>query len=511
MMTSRANALFASLFLLLSHNIHAQECGSNAPQIGGSSTVITVQSTTFRKITPQFFGFNLELIEFENSLWNKRDHRVEASVVRYLQRFPGAAYRYPGGATANFFDWKAATGPVSSRSPQQLVDWQPARAVQFGPAEYLDFVREVRGTPWYVLNLYGSFQSQQPIQAMTKSAADLARFMGSQRSKGSPSIFRWELGSELDRGSFRWPASTYASAAKVIAASVRADGGATEFVAMAQDWPHTGASTPGVNYNATVAQELALETTEFAAHLYYDGAPWGPPLPRVVRQFCKNLGSIKGVAPRDTMWVTEHGRTPIGTPDDLAWKSNWPQTGSLAAAISSADMMITLARTNDVNGAFVHALHGAGPWPIFHKRSDGAIYPSAVYWAMVLLRETLMDDVLNATVSTTNHGADSAGYDTNAAVLADLSRSRITAWLVNRSAHESLALIRIPLLAGRRIGIKIGTLTSKDPADGNYVEPYKVFPMRREVLLEVDANGAFPLPLPAHSVTTLNIELASEG
>jgi len=498
-----------SYLFFLSLTCHAQDCGTNQPRIDNKGTRIEVKNTTYRKLTPQFFGFNLELIEFENSLWNMKSRSVEPSVIQYLQRFPGAVFRYPGGTTGNHFDWKSATGPLSSRPAQRIVDWQPARDVQFGPVEYLEFVKQVGGTAWYVLNLYGSLQASQPTQHLANSAAELASFMSSQRSLGLPKIYRWELGNELDRGQVRWPASKYITVAKAISASVRSNYDSAEFVAMLQDWAHTGASTPGVNYNTTVARELSLDSTGFAAHLYYDGAPWGPPMPRLLRQFCTNFDDVRSGAPSATMWVTEHARTPLGTPDDPRWKKNWPQTGSLAAAISSADMMITLARSKNVNGAFIHALHGTnGPWPLFHKRSDGTIYPGPVYWAILLLRETLLDEVLNSNVSTTNQGANGVGYVTNAAVLADSGRTRFTVWLVNRSEVKSVTRFNIPQLAGKRVVAKFAHLSGDNPMDSNYDTPYKVFPVRGEVLVDVDPGGEFSLFVPAYSVYVAGLDIS---
>lgn len=498
--------LLLAILWLLAFACFAQECGTNGPTIETNGTRVIAGTATFRKLTPQFFGFNIELIEFENSLWNKLDRRVEPTVVQFLQRFPGAVYRYLG-SQGNHFDWKAATGPESFRGTQRIVDWWPARPVQFGPVEYLEFVKQVNGTAWYLLNLYGSLQTLQAPQDLANSAAELAGFLDGQRSKGMPRIYRWELGNELDRGSVRWPASRYSITAKTILDSVRRNYEAAEFVGMTQDWAHTGVAELGVNYNAMVAKELAPDTTEFASHLYYDGKPWGPPLPRVMRNFCNNFDSVKAGTPNASMWVTEHARTPLSTPDDPGWKKSLPQTGSLAAAISTADMVITLARTRNVRGAFIHALHGSGPWPILHKRRDGTITPSAVYWAMLLLRETLLEDVLTSSTITTNKGSNGVGYDTNAAVLSDPGRSRFAVWLSNRSQSDTVVEVRIPSLAGRRIAIKLGTLAGKDPADGNFEEPFKVFPTRREAFIEVDATGMFPIAIPAYSVSAANIEM----
>lgn len=472
-------------------------------------TTVRVESVGIRKLSPQFFGFNLELVEFQNSLWNSIDRRVEPSVVEYLRRFPGAVYRYPGGTVANNFDWKAATGALSSRPAQKIVDWQAAKTVQFGPAEYLDFVKEVSGTAWYVVNLHGAISRADQLENLTSSLSQLAIYMGNQRSKGMPSIFRWELGNELDRGRYRWHAAKYVNVSREIAGVLRSSYKDAEIVGMTQDWEHTGASIAGINYNTEVGRELKREVREFAGHAYYDGAPWGPAVPRVLRQLCKNLDSVRQGAPNSVMWVTEHGRTPVGTPNDSGWKSNWPQTGDLGAAISVADMMISLAHTQNIQGAFVHSLHGtSGPWPMFHKQPDGTLRPSTVYWAMVLLREGLLDDVLKTNVRTSNDAVNGVGYDTNTVVLSNLDRSRFSVWMVNRGQEMSVAKFHIPSLSGKRVVVKLAHLSGSNPTDANYVNPYKIFPVRGEMLVDVSLRGEFSLSVPAYSVFVAGLEIS---
>jgi alpha-N-arabinofuranosidase len=502
---------FAILGLVLfCSNCLAQGCSTSMEQQSAGATSVAASDIGFRKLFPQFFGFNLETIEFENSLWNIADRRVDPNVIRYLQRFPGAVYRYPGGSVVNQFDWKSAVGPESTRNPQKVVPWLGARIVRFGPAEYLDFVKQVGGTPWYTLNLYGSIESSLPAQYLADSAAGLAKFMSNRVASGLPGIYRWELGNELDRGSIKWSPEVYTAMAKKVASAVSSSYIGAEFVGMIQDWAHVSFSRQSLNYNTAVAQGLSSTTREFAAHLYYDGAPWGPPLPRVLRQLCENIASVKKIVPNPSIWVTEHARTPVGTPDDPAWKSNWPQTASLAAGISTADMMISLAKRNDVRGAFIHALHGTnGPWPFFHKGKDGVIYPSAVYWSMVLLRESMLEDVLTSRFITTNSARSDVGYDTNAVVMANGARSHFATWAVNRTPNNIDLAITIPRLANRKILVGISTISGESLEDSNYSKAYSIFPRRHNIEVDADANGTFLFSQAPYSVNALKIEIAS--
>lgn len=484
----------------------AENCAGASQSSGNSCFLVRAENTTFRKLSPQFFGFNLELVEFQNSLWNSLNQRVEPAVVEYLRRFPGAVYRYPGGTVANNFDWRAAIGPISGRLEQKIVGWQAARVVQFGPVEYLNFVKEVNGTAWYVVNLHGDIVSSRKLDSLIGSASPLAIFMGSQRSNGMPSIYRWELGNELDRGHYRWPASKYISISKEIAKVILKAYDGAKIVGMTQDWEHTGASIFGVNYNTAVASDLKGYVGEYAGHAYYDGKPWGPAVNRVVRQLRKNLEEVRSGAPNSVLWVTEHGRTPLGTPSDPTWKSNWPQTADLGAALSVADVMISLAKTKNIEGAFIHSLHGtAGPWPMFHKQIDGTLRPSAVFWALLLLREGLLEDVLKTELRVSDNGKNSAEVDSNSIILSDASRARFSIWMVNRKSNKMENGFEIPSLAGKRVVVKFALLTGSNTADSNYINPHKVFPLRGEISIDVGIAGKFQLEVPENSVYVANI------
>lgn len=476
--------------------------------VSNSTLDIVVQNKSIKRLTPQFFGFNLELPAFQASLWDKNAHQVPSVIVDYLRRFPGAVYRYPGGTVANHFDWAAAVGPESTRPSRQMVDWQPAGAVQFGPAEYLNFVQQVNGTAWYVLNLYGEYSRESPPEQVADSAKELTRFMKEQQASGLPEIYRWELGNELDRGKYRWPASKYVAVSKEVISSIQQVDSKAHFVGMTQDWQQTGVSTFGVDYNRTVAHDLLPSVKEFAGHLYYDGEPWGPPVKNVLKQFEKNTKAVQSGSPDTAMWVTEHARTPLGTPDDPGWKKNWTQSANLDAVISVGDMMINLARTPKVQGTFIHALHGSsGPWPMFHKQKEGGFRPSAVFWGLILLRETLLDNVLDSSINTSLNQDQNSKKDINALVQSNEAKNRFSVWLVNRSEEQVPGQFSMTLLAGKTILVKSASLSGKENLDGNYTTPYQVFPVRDQIKLSVDANGKFTLPIPAHSLFTAAIEV----
>lgn len=486
----------------------ADSLGFSASASSTTATEIAVQNKIIKKLTPQFFGFNLEIPPFQASLWDKNAHQVPPAIVEYLRRFPGAVYRYPGGTVANHFDWAAAIGSEAIRPARQIVDWQPAGVVQFGPAEYLNFVQQVNGTAWYVLNLYGEYSHESSPAQVANSAKQLTAFMKTQQASGLPGVYRWELGNELDRGKYRWPASKYIAVSKEVISAVQQADNKAQFVGMAQDWQHTGVSIFGVDYNNAVARGLQANVKEFAGHLYYDGEPWGPPVARVLKQFEKNTKAIQAGASNATMWVTEHARTPLGTPEDPGWNKNWTQSANLDATISVADMMINLARTPKVQGTFIHALHGSsGPWPMFHKQKEGGYRPSAVFWGLILLRETFLGNVLEGSVNVSSNEGQNSKKGINALVQTNDAKTRFSVWLVNRGDEQVSGQFSMMQLAGKKILVKSASLSGKENRDGNYTTPFQVFPVREQLKISVNANGKFTLPIPGHSLFTAGIEV----
>lgn len=505
--------VFAIIFVVISFfstNAYSRNTGCDFKILVSDRTEIRVypQDTSIRKLSPQFFGFNLELLEFQDSLWNKQKGSVENEAIALLSRFPGATYRYPGGTVSNHFIWEQAVGPLAERAAQKTVSYQPEKVISFGPIEFLKFIQQVNGTAWYVLNMNGSISAEYSSKILAQSAAKLAQNLKSAEHSGLPQIYRWELGNELDRGKYRWPPEKYVTTATEVANAVRATNTGAEFVVMGQDWEHTGAGRLGTTYNAYTATALEDTADEYSFHLYYDGAPWGPPLPRVIKQLCKNTAATQLPIRPSNAWVTEFGKAPVGTPLDSYWKSNWPQTGGLSAAISAADLLITLARIDRVDGAFVHSLHAtSGPWPIFHKRTDGVIYPSAVYWALVMLRETMLEDVLNSDITTLNSSDNGVGYDTNSIVMASPSRLNISIWTAQRGDVPARISTVIPQLAGKKVLVKFASLSSPETDANNYVSQYQVFPRRNESIIQVGHTGDFVYTVPAHSVTSLSLEV----
>jgi alpha-N-arabinofuranosidase len=455
-----------------------------------------------RKMPETFFGFNLEWVEFERSLYDTTARRVRPDVIEWLRPFAGAVYRYPGGVTPNHTQWRDTIGEVGTRPPRKYVDWLGPIAPRFGLDEYLRFVREVDGRAWYIANTRGNTEGEQPLQFLAEDAGRLVSYLAGKQSEGAPRVLRWELGNELDRDRFRWPADKLARHSEPVSREIHRTDRDAKTVILLQEYPVQGSSA---RYNRSLVSALKGEVDEYALHLYHDGKPGGRPIPTQIKAVCDAINDVRAANPgkAPVFWITETARVPEGafvTPD---WKPLWPQTANLQAAISVADMLIAIAQVPEVQGAFVHALHGLdGPWPLFHRSRGGGLHPSAVFWGLKLLRESVLPEILRTYSSGPSRSGYDGGYDVRGLVMADNQRKKISVWLVNRSDSEASVRVNIPILAGKGLVGQKSTLFDEQLLANNYLDGSRVKPIVQAINIRVDQSGAANLVVSPHSVSS---------
>lgn len=491
--------------------------GSEQVLAAAAPAAVVSSDAPLRMIEPHFFGFNFVWVEFQDSLWNDAAGRVDEGAVKWLRAFPGAVYRYPGGTESNHFDWKVAVGPKDQRMPRKAVKWKGPTVTRFGLDEYLDFVREVGGQPWYVANLFGEYGKELDPQKLAEEAAQLAAYLKNKSPAGGP-ILRWELGNELDRGEYHWGADKYIDASRRVAAAIRGADPQARFVAIMEDyaahwrWGWTSAA----EYNRKVAAALASHVTEYAQHSYYDGVNVEVPysVGKRVAQICENIEAAEtaraGGGPVG-IWVTEHTRQPVKSsgknPD---WKANWSASANLQAALGVADFMIAASQVREINGLFVHALHALdAPWPLFHRTKGSAqVHPSAVYWALDVLRQGMESEVLCTTSHSANAGGYPGGYDFRASIMANPERTRWVVWSVNRAPKAQTIALRIPALAGKSAKASLRVLADDHLNANNYGAGDRLRPrdLPGQVLV-FDKAGRAALALPAQSIAAARLDV----
>ena len=481
--------------------------------VGKAAEGLTIQvgKAGLKQIGGEFFGFNLENVEFQLSLWDGRSRQVRPEVVAALSPFKGAVYRFPGGTTANYYRWAQGTGEVAKRQPVRIVDWTELPRIDFGIDEYFDFVAQVGGQAWYVLNLQGGLGKAADLDVLAGEAHDLADYLESR----DKAVLRWELGNELDRAQDMWPSAKYVEHARAILAAVRSADSDARFVGMMADYDaQKSRGITSSQYNRAVAAGLKDSgVDEYEQHLYYDGPPDGPNLPNRLRQLCRSIQDARdsGIpAGKLAFWVTEHGRWPQGTPGEQ-WKLSWKKTADLDAAIGVADLLIALTQVAEVRGSAIHALHGTnGPWPLFHKigSGDGPLVPSVTLHAYSLLNRAMLPIVLPSKSSSPARTGYEGGYDARGAVLTTPERDRFAVWTVNRAATGLTVTLEMPELAGQKVSAELEYVTAKNGAANDYERADTVLPQRAQRALSFDGDGTATYEIPALSVAALRMRIA---
>jgi alpha-L-arabinofuranosidase len=484
-------------------------CPSQVLVKSGEANTITVDSARpIRRLAPEFFGFNLEWVEFQESLWDRPSGKVRTEVADWLRAFPGAVYRYPGGTIANSMDWRDTVGVPGERPSRQFVSWTGPFPARFGLDEYLNFVREVNGQAWYVVNIFGGSSGETSPHTLATQAGQLSEYLAKKRQDGLPGILRWELGNELDRGEYRWPPEKLAETAKLAADEIQRGDPQAKFVSLMQEYPAQGdIGIPASQYNLRLARGLQAQVSEYAMHVYYDGLPGGQPVPSRVRAICEAVADARNVAPKrtPTIWLTEHASVPPNAWADPNWKASWPRTGDLGAAMGVADMVIAAAQIPEVRGTFVHALHGTdGPWPLFHKEKGGSVHPGAVYWALRILRGSMLEDVLPTTTSSPNNSHYDGGYDLRTVVMADAERKRYAVWAVNRSGQPLASRLNIAAVKNMKLAGKHVWLADSNPRANNYLAGSRLQPTEHPFELTFDQAGSTTVTLPPYSVSAFS-------
>jgi alpha-N-arabinofuranosidase len=500
-----ASILVACIVFQIGNTFAETQCESNikVPR-AENNTVLTDAATTVRMLTPSFFGFNMEWLEFQLGLWDTTNQRVLPSVVSIFKEFPGAVYRFPGGTNSNHIDWRDAVGPVATRQPRKHVRWSGPLRAEFGLDEYLRFVKDVDGQAWYVANLYGALDSVKSPAELARNAERIATYTLERARKGMPPILRWELGNELDRGALKWSPDRVADVALQVAAALKRSDPAAKFVTFQQEYPaQADKGYSAARYNKELRDAVTTLRPDFAMHFYYDGPPDVPPVDYFLKQLCQVIDNAKAEGSKGHVWITESGRVPNGfwkkTPKEL-----WPETANLTAAISLADMMIALTQIPEVRGAFTHSLvTTTSPWPLVHKRSNGVIDPSVTLLGLKLLRQNMLANVLASIQTSGDSGWQGANYAVRSAVLTNNERTAFTLWTINKSNKQQKLQFEIK---NAKLAIDFtdaSTITDQQVNANNYVTSTRVQIKNKAVTVISNGASHWSIQLPPNSVNAL--------
>lgn len=470
-------------------------------------------SKVVKRSVAELFGFNIPWINFQRGYW--RNGHVRAEIIEWLKPFTGAIYRYPGGEISSWYEWEKAIGKVATRVPQHAKYNQYAVA-EFGFDEFLDFVKSVNGVPLVTANLVGTKDRSWSNEQSARSNSEWLKYTISREGlvreaapycetgKRCPVRF-WELGNELDWGDQGWLPDQYVSRARIVADAMFSVDSSVQLIAQmatapwSEKGPRRGASSA---FNIAVGRGLSSVVGGYSMHPYYDGLHI-PAINRYEFQGIDEVSSYSGVGSSPKIFITEHAKWPA-KPILADWKNNWPQTGDISGAVSTADFLLSQMLIPNVSAAMWHALGSEGPWQLFYVNlNNDQVYPNVVYWGLRVLRSGVLDDVLQTTTFSTNASGYKGGYDVRAVAMADRARKQYSLLVVNRSGFVREMELSLPQLSRRIVTARYRSVASADANARNSDDrPNRITMSDKSVVATFDHSGRVRFELPPNSVSS---------
>lgn len=461
------------------------------------------------------FGFNINIMVFQQTLWDDAAKQVRPSVLEQMKAFPGAIYRYPGGLLGNHFNWQWSVGDPSTRRPMRLVAWDKPFVAAFGLAEYLEFVRRVGGRDWYVVNLAGWDEERPfhelPIADVVAQNAALAHYM-KENAHGVGAPRYYQLGNELDRAKYQWEHEKYVRRSRRVIDAISAVDPSARFVAFLRDfdWRYRGTEkSRGRSKAADLAHDVLTglpEVEDVSLLLYYDGLPnakghvyFGTRLKQTLDAI-ETMKSVRGDRPL-RVWFTEHAAHWHRYGPEK--RGNWRQTSSLEGAISSADFLTAMVQVPEVQGAAWHAFNG-GPWFLLDaEKNPAAPVPRPVYWGFRVLRQMTLPRAVATRTTSPNASDYRGGYDVRAAGFSDATGTKLGLWVVNRNAAPYDLMLEATGDRETRFGMRHYFITGQGVFDPSNETPPKVELAPTVQPVQWDAGKSMVVSIPAHSISTL--------
>jgi len=492
------------LLCALSYFSLADTCSSD-PSLSCGASISEVEigeplDGSVSRDVKNFLGLHALFWAVQADLYGNTPSRVSPQAVSILKNSGVGFIRYGGGV--NEIDWHGCVGWVMDRPKQKLVDWAGPMRCIFGLAEYEKLNDELGlSSSWHIANVVGFEGKTNPIEGLVKDAGERAQLI--KELSGDRQRF-WELGNELDRDTLRWSAEKITDRDLPVAQAIKKSDPAARIIIPLLEYSPDWVKNADEHNRYLIRQHKSV-ASDFALHLYYDNAPWGPSVANrlaSVRNIAKIINA-EGVR-TPAIWVTEHARPPPGTPDDKDWNKTWFQTGNHDAVIATADFLIGLSQIPMVQGAAWHG-HGlrVGPWTFIDVAVDGGLRETRMSRLFEILKPSFNSlSLATKTISTFEENL-SGGYALRATAFADKSDPlgvKCTVWMVNRgSAEKKVRLVKKSF--SQTSVLKVGQISMPDSYDPSI--PIEKLPVISQSL--DSSSGAITVVLPKRSVVMLNI------
>ena len=503
-------------------NAFAQKANTGNPLLDiepAQTAEIFIEDTVLRETVPStLFGFNINFLKFQEQLWDKNKQAMKDGIIDHLRPFKNAIYRYPGGLVSNTFHWTGAVGELDERTPQKSFFDKKSKPVTFGIDEFLQFVDEVGGYPWYVLNMVGtdpeSPMAAADVEEVAASNLALANYLNERVDTSQFPLFL-ELGNELDRSKYEWTPQEYVDRSLTTVETISAEIDNVEFVPALRDFKmrYKKETSLGSGHPEEFIETAinGLEMVDgYSIHHYYDskredGKSRSIPFwLRLLNRSINTYKSIRNEAPN--VWITEHGRQPDsnkpGKDGTLSSSSN------LSAALSTADYLIALSLLPEIKGAVWHGLN-AHPWQLFdYSARYNDLRPRPIYWAFRVMAEMNLDVGLTTRTASPNLSNYAGGYDIRASAFRNEASDQLALRVVNRYSDYQTVKINYKTFAGKDVEVEhfqISAPVGADPENEDKDYMLELSPSKQK--FSFSDSGEIEIDIPPSSVSTLNIKV----
>lgn len=451
----------------------------------------------------QLFGVHLLFWGIKEGLYaESRRSKVSLRAQDIFSMSNVGFIRYGGGV--NEIDWRQCVGEYATRIPQKVVSWSPPMKCEFGIHEYEELNDDLGlKDSWHIANVVGVDGMVSHLPRLVKDAHDRAALV----KKLAPNrIHFWELGNELDRGELRWSAQKIISRGLPIAKAIlEADSSARLLVPLAEYKPEW---IDNVDYhNRTLIRNHKAIARDYILHLYYENPPWGPSVANRLRAIRHVASIIRSESVKNpAIWVTEHARTPPGTPADKHWRKGWVETGNHDAVIATSDFLIGVSQIPIVAGAAWHGQgHKVGPWTYIDVDKDGSLSETRMSRLFEFLSPIRDSMALETETHATSEASLSERYAIRASAFLDKHDShKLAVWVVNRSVTRQTVKVTKESFLGKKLKVKQVDMLS------NYHPKSSISSLPSNIKMMKPINNSVTVSLPRKSVSLLEFSAVSD-
>ncbi|MHB1157792.1 MAG: hypothetical protein ACYC26_13275 [Phycisphaerales bacterium] len=484
-----------------------------------SSVRIAAGNTEIRSASQSLLlGFNTQWNAVQGipgtstGLWDEVSRQVDQNVINFLKAYcRGDLYRYPGGGTANTFNWKDSIQPLNYRTAQWVDSWSMYVVPDFGFDEFMQLMSQVGGQAVLTINMgmtpqdaadWVEYANAPNDGSNPGGGTDWAAARAANGHSAPYNIRRWELGNELDTDPlYAWTAQQYIAAAVPIIDAMRSIDPTVQIVAHVASGSNLGQPTWFDWHRALLNDpNLGPRLSGLSLHMYYNGN--GVSVKAADTNFTRT--TVDDVSPKP-VWVTEHAEDLDYAHNLQADQTSWPLTTGMVGAYSSADMLLAFDHHAHVELAQWHALGGTGPWrpfntvdPVTGKYSDAFGIRPCTY-ALGLLNQYLPGKaVLNTTVYTPNASNYNGGYDVRGVALRDADGQGLYVAAMNRHTADYPVAVTLPGLAAGNYAAMREYVGGDDAGVSGIIRHYS-----NMKVTDAGSDGSFTFTLPHQSVAVV--------